>query len=162
MSLFRDVQQLKNFEFFFNSLKLTIKNFSKFFSMNSGVKNFENFLQSISLKKKFDIFSENSKKNNFCHKNKKGTQEGGGNPKIFPRKIRHDLSLGSDVRLGLLGLLKRCAVEFESSNWASHLWKNLLFYLKNNTTKIYIWLGLRLNSMSAAGKNFFLWTSKLR
>ena len=35
-------------------------------------KNFGNFLQSISLKKQFDIFSENSKKN-FCHKTKRVT-----------------------------------------------------------------------------------------
>ena len=73
---------VKNFELFFNSLKLTIKNFrpltknSKFFTAEFIEKNFKNFLQSISLNKKFDIFLENSKKH-FCHK-KKGVTGGGG------------------------------------------------------------------------------------
>ena len=44
--------------------------------------------------KKFDIFSENSKKK-ICHKQKGG--HGGGNPNNFSKKIRHDLSLDFDV-----------------------------------------------------------------
>ena len=54
----------------FNSLKLTFKNFRNCFAMsslqnilllNSLKKKFKNFLQSISLKKHFEIFSENPK-----------------------------------------------------------------------------------------------------
>ena len=76
---------VKHFEFFFNDLKLTIQNFRKFLLLNSAVKsfrqfftvefienNFEKFLQSISLNKKFDIFSENSKKQIFVTKKKGG------------------------------------------------------------------------------------------
>ena len=56
-------------------------------------KNLENVLQSISLKKNFEMFLENSKKNLLSKKKKKSY----GKFDNFSRKIRHNLSLGFDV-----------------------------------------------------------------
>ena len=69
---------------FFLWQKFLFSNFPKkcrfFFSMKLTVKNFENFLQS--LKKKFDIFSENSKTKIFATK-KKGSQGRGKSQQFF-------------------------------------------------------------------------------
>ena len=99
---------VKSFEmFFFNSLKLTIKNFGKFFTAEFIEKNFENFELVVN----FRLFKKNSKfytaefieknfKNFFGKFEKKNIfpqKERGGNPNNFSRKIRHDLSLGFDI-----------------------------------------------------------------
>ena len=85
----------KNSKFF--TAEFIQKNFRKFFTAEVIEKIFRNVLQLISLKKKFDIFSENSGKKNFCHQKKRGR-----NPNNFSRKIRHDLSLGFDILLPVI------------------------------------------------------------
>ena len=83
----------KKFRNFFN--EFSIKKFRKFLMVNFRLlkknskffycwihwKKFRKFFTLNFIEKKFKIFSENSKKNNFCHKKK-----GGGIPAIFPGK----------------------------------------------------------------------------
>ena len=78
--------------------KFLIVNFrllKNFLLLNSLQKKFENFLQSISLKKIFENFSENPKKNFLPKKKKNGHR--GGKCSFFSSKIRHHLSLDFDV-----------------------------------------------------------------
>ena len=76
---------VKNFEFFFNSLKLTITNFRKFFTAEFIEKTFRKFFTVNFIEKKIDIFSENSKKKIFVTK-KKVSQGGVEIRTIFPGK----------------------------------------------------------------------------
>ena len=71
-------------KFFFQIFR---KNVEIFLLLDSLKKISKNFLQSISLKKKFDIFSENSRKRKLCHKKKGGHRgEGVKIPTSFPGK----------------------------------------------------------------------------
>ena len=139
---------VKNFQFFFLKSTSLQKKFRKFLIVNFMLlknfftaefiaKKFRKVLQSISLKKHFEIFSENPKKN-FLPKKKEGSQ--GGNLQLFFQQNLTPLFVGfwcEDYNIFIFFNVLFFSNEVNRDFWWIKHWKNMS--TKNYLSQIY-WL----------------------